>query len=914
MKKILSLILCVTMLLGMTVMVNADEPSSWAKEEVEAGIEAGLVPEELQKNYTSPVTRGQVAGMFIRLLEKASGKTVEEIIAEKGASINGEAFTDTTDRDVLSANALGIINGTGKGKFTPDGTLKRAQIAAIINRVAGVMGIETEGYTHEFTDITGNYAWAYPELGWPVSAGIIKGVGGTRFSPGGDLTTEQAILITYRALDALTQNVLKIYVSPEGSANPDGTRSAPFGTVRAALDAVKAADKNGYTSAEVVLLAGDHIITEPITLDESDSGSEGCPLVIRAEKGAVIVGGIALTEADFRKAEGGLTQYFPEEVRDSIVMTDLKEHGFTAAMITSAMGSGNYLARIPFLSSNGDRQTIAQYPNNDWIQVESGMAYDYDGSEMPKLDSNSNPDYYLIKYGEAHQERVNSWNSGENIYVRARWNHLWCPDDAMVREIVKGTDTMKVNFAGGYEVKEESVCYWYNVPEELDIPGEYIIDRNAILYYYPHEDFSTAILTLPLTTDVFVLNGTDHVELRDLVITSFNGKAVNAHDLDSFLMDGCTVSSGNDGVDINGINHDVDIRNNYFFDMGGEVIDVDIGNNEKVESGRLRIYNNYIKGWSLTAGYGYAITTSGMDILIDHNVCTEGNFKGIHVSEVINAVVEYNEVSRACLLTDDVGIISGDGGKRNANVQIRYNYVHDCGPEGTPDKMHNYGAMAFYYDGASSYFDTYGNVIRHMNGHGCLLNAGRCNTFTGNLIIDCSRYYAWASDYGFSRNLEDGKYKDLHYTLPDYVYSEAFKAINPDPATLILDTLGADTSDPLVIETPAFVVVKNNWCHFNKYGRYEGLVNYGVATYNIEEYVYKYARSADDIDVPEGKKTNDNMSIYNSRREELDIKKLITETAAGVIEIDWDTFVKIGIVDSDWTIDTEIVSEMPSYR
>ena len=228
--------------------------------------------------------------------------------------------------------------------------------------------------------------------------------------------------------------------------------------------------------------------------------------------------------------------------------------------------------------------------------------------------------------------------------------------------------------------------------------------------------------------------------------------------------------------------------------------------------------------------------------------------------------------------------------------------------------MHNYGAMAFYYDGASSYFDTYGNVIRHMNGHGCLLNAGRCNTFTGNLIIDCSRYYAWASDYGFSRNLEDGEYKDLHYTLPDYVYSEAFKAINPDPATLILDTLGADPSDPLVIETPAFVVVKNNWCHFNKYGRYEGLVNYGVATYNIEEYVYKYARSADDIDVPEGKKTNNNMSIYNSKREELDIKKLITETAAGVIEIDWDTFVKIGIVDSDWTIDTEIVSEMPSYR
>ena len=177
--------------------------SSWAKEEVSAGIKAGLVPAELQKNYTTPVTRGQVAQMFINLLEKATGKTVDEIMAEKGVAINENAFTDTKDKAVLAANALGIINGTGNGKFSPDGTLKRAQIAAIINRVAKVMGIGTEGYTHEFTDITDNYKWADSELGWPVYAGIINGVGGGKFNPGGDLTTEQAILITYRGLSAL---------------------------------------------------------------------------------------------------------------------------------------------------------------------------------------------------------------------------------------------------------------------------------------------------------------------------------------------------------------------------------------------------------------------------------------------------------------------------------------------------------------------------------------------------------------------------------------------------------------------------------------------------------------------------------------------------------------------------------------
>ena len=99
------------------VMINSEEPSSWAKAEVSAAVSAGLVPSQLQKNYTSPVTRGQVAGMFMNLLEKASGKTADALMSEKGVSISGTVFSDTRDSSVLAANALGIINGTGNGTF-----------------------------------------------------------------------------------------------------------------------------------------------------------------------------------------------------------------------------------------------------------------------------------------------------------------------------------------------------------------------------------------------------------------------------------------------------------------------------------------------------------------------------------------------------------------------------------------------------------------------------------------------------------------------------------------------------------------------------------------------------------------------------------------------------------------------------
>jgi len=215
MKKFMSIVLALALCVSLAVPVLADTgvsqtisedlpdtaqetPSDWAKEEVSDAIVAGIVPDNLQKNYTKPVSRGDVAQMFINLLERVSDQTIEDFMDLKGVSINNDAFTDTTDKAVLAANALGIINGVGGNKFDPDGTFTRAQIAAIINRIARLMDIETEDYTHDFTDVSGH--WVASELGWPVHASIVNGIGDNKYDPDGQLTTEQAIAISYRAI------------------------------------------------------------------------------------------------------------------------------------------------------------------------------------------------------------------------------------------------------------------------------------------------------------------------------------------------------------------------------------------------------------------------------------------------------------------------------------------------------------------------------------------------------------------------------------------------------------------------------------------------------------------------------------------------------------------------------------------
>ena len=181
--------------------IPLDIPSDWANGDINSAIVAELVPDDLQKGYRAPISRGDAAKILMCLLEESSGKNIAAIMDEKGVQLNEAAFTDTSDKAAFEANALGIINGVGEGRFDPGGKMTRAQIAAVINRIARLLGVETDGFSHGFTDVSGH--WVDSELGWPSSVGIINGVGDNKFSPDATLTAEQLIVVALRALRVL---------------------------------------------------------------------------------------------------------------------------------------------------------------------------------------------------------------------------------------------------------------------------------------------------------------------------------------------------------------------------------------------------------------------------------------------------------------------------------------------------------------------------------------------------------------------------------------------------------------------------------------------------------------------------------------------------------------------------------------
>lgn len=75
------------------------------------------------------------------LTQKGSYKDIDAILFEKGVQINPEAFTDTTDKNVLAANALGIINGVGNNRFAPDSVLTTEQSIVMAQRALEALSI-----------------------------------------------------------------------------------------------------------------------------------------------------------------------------------------------------------------------------------------------------------------------------------------------------------------------------------------------------------------------------------------------------------------------------------------------------------------------------------------------------------------------------------------------------------------------------------------------------------------------------------------------------------------------------------------------------------------------------------------------------------------------------------------------------
>ena len=165
------------------------EPKAWYHAAVDAAIQRGLLAgfEDGTFRPGGLLTRGQLA----QILYNQAGRPPMD---------GGGSFSDVPS-GVWYASAVrwmaaqGIAGGYGDGRFGPDDSITREQLAVMLWRYFGSPAATAQ--TLQFSDAAQASGWAVDALLWASEKGVLKGKGGNVLDPKGLTTRAEAAQMLY---------------------------------------------------------------------------------------------------------------------------------------------------------------------------------------------------------------------------------------------------------------------------------------------------------------------------------------------------------------------------------------------------------------------------------------------------------------------------------------------------------------------------------------------------------------------------------------------------------------------------------------------------------------------------------------------------------------------------------------------
>jgi len=195
-----------------TFDAKADEPkcSSWARDSIVCGNLYGIIPEEINNNFSEKITRGEFCKLAVQTYLEADGAGDIDKYTQYLKNISDDMenpFNDTNDKYIVLANHIGIVSGKGNGKFCPDDTITRQEAAVMLANMAKAM---TYNLVEEKIDFVDKQYFAdraresiYKVLNFKgeENVAVMTGTGNGKFSPWYSYSREQAIATMVRIFD-----------------------------------------------------------------------------------------------------------------------------------------------------------------------------------------------------------------------------------------------------------------------------------------------------------------------------------------------------------------------------------------------------------------------------------------------------------------------------------------------------------------------------------------------------------------------------------------------------------------------------------------------------------------------------------------------------------------------------------------
>ena len=504
------------------------------------------------------------------------------------------------------------------------------------------------------------------------------------------------------------------YVAPTGDDTADGTFEAPLATLEGAKEKVRTILPNATGAVSVYFREGEYYMTTGVAFDEADSGREDVPVKYAAYPGekARFNGGVKVDPSLITKADpdSSVTARVLDETAKAALMQadvstlvdeypDIFHCDRIEDHVDIMKGDWNsmalYLGDTPIIPARWPNDGV--YGERDAIRFNVHQAdFDYD------LATGEGSELAHFYYGDEVAERLTRW-SEESIgdsYLTGFLRHSYMGNRVKIRSFNTEERYIKLGpSSNGLGLSSSDNGFFENIPEEIDVPAESYVDREArIAYFYPTEDFDANDVWLSTMNEIMiVLDNVSNITFEGLEFQYSRERIFDSHHTVGITLSNC------------GIEH-LSNSAGYFFDakdlhvVGCKIGDLEHGamffsggDRNTLESSGIIVENcefyGFNRDWfstmpdlskdpcwpgSYCSEYPTAIDTYAVGTIIRNNVFHDSPHCAI-LPQSNDIVIEHNEFYNVCSDASDMGAIYYYNNPTFLGLSIHDNYFHEIG-------------------------------------------------------------------------------------------------------------------------------------------------------------------------------------------------------------------------------------------